>query len=351
MRKLKLMLAMMLMAVLVCLNACGNDDDDNNTHNNFTNPIPETEIPIDPHANETKVTCEVCFGSGLCPDCNGSGQGCITCGGTGKYCAVCKGCLYAINAKEIQSVPLAAATDIARPAKTAMANAQPVAAKDILGYQKNESGATNDATVDLGLPSGNLWTTCNIGAANPWDYGDYYAWGETVSKYNYSWDTYKYGTSHDALTKYCNNSSYGKNGFTDAISMLEASDDIATVKLGANFHIPTEDEWRELFNDDYADRNWTEDYNGTGVKGLIVYKKKASRTYSTTTDTHIFLPAAGFRDGYEIYTTNTYGYYWLPSLDTEYDSDANFIFINPESIDWTQAYRYYGLSVRAVRHR
>ena len=47
--------------------------------------------------------------------------------------------------------------------------------------------------VDLGLPSGTLWATCNLGASSPEEYGDYYAWGETEQKDYYDWDTYKFG--------------------------------------------------------------------------------------------------------------------------------------------------------------
>lgn len=63
--------------------------------------------------------------------------------------------------------------------------------------------------VDLGLTTGTLWATCNVGATSPEEYGDYFAWGETEPKSDYSWSTYKYGGSSNQLTKYCNNSSYG----------------------------------------------------------------------------------------------------------------------------------------------
>lgn len=57
--------------------------------------------------------------------------------------------------------------------------------------------------VDLGLPSGTLWATCNVGATSPEDYGDYYAWGETSTKDTYYWTNYKYANgAHNKLTKY-----------------------------------------------------------------------------------------------------------------------------------------------------
>ena len=70
--------------------------------------------------------------------------------------------------------------------------------------------------VDLGLPSGTLWATCNVGADTPEGYGDYFAWGETEPKEVYSWETYKWCNGDEySMTKYCTNSQYGYNGFTD----------------------------------------------------------------------------------------------------------------------------------------
>lgn len=87
--------------------------------------------------------------------------------------------------------------------------------------------------VDLGLPSGILWATCNVGAASPEDYGDHFAWGETTVKTTYGWNDYKYcvGGDYDQLTKYCNRRDLGYNGFTDTLSLLQPEDDAAG-KLG-----------------------------------------------------------------------------------------------------------------------
>jgi hypothetical protein len=165
-------------------------------------------------------------------------------------------------------------------------------------------------TGDLGLESGTIWATCNVGAANPWDYGDYYAWGETQTKDDYSWETYKYCKgSRVTLTKYCYNADWGNDGFTDALTNLEETDDAATNVLGAGWAIPTTEEWTELANQCY----WvlTLDYNSTDVSGYIVYKAKSagdrgkktnfsgysdapSTSYSLS-DAHIFLRAAGYR--------------------------------------------------------
>ena len=88
--------------------------------------------------------------------------------------------------------------------------------------KKGGNGTVNGHDyVDLGLPSGTLWATCNVGASKPEGYGNYYAWGETKTKTTYNWDTYKYANgNYDELTKYCNKSDYGNNGFTDKLTTL-----------------------------------------------------------------------------------------------------------------------------------
>ena len=86
--------------------------------------------------------------------------------------------------------------------------------------------------VDLGLPSGTLWATCNIGADTPEGIGDYFSWGETVPKDIYDWKSYQYGNCIDnwfAITKYCTDSVWGLNGFVDDLTLLELDDDAATV--------------------------------------------------------------------------------------------------------------------------
>ena len=194
-------------------------------------------------------------------------------------------------------------------------------------------------SVDLGLESGLLWTTCNIGASKPEEYGDYYAWGETEAKENYSWVTYRYGS--DALTKYCSN---------DNLTVLEAGDDVATVKLGSDYRMPTKEDWEELFNDSYTYNEWTYNYNGTNVAGRIVYKKKDGGSY-TLEDTHIFLPSAGGRVGSEVSGVGNNGGYWSSSLFAGYPDHAFYRLFDSDDSDWSGGYRYYGLSVRAVRRK
>ena len=101
--------------------------------------------------------------------------------------------------------------------------------------------------VDLGLPSGTLWATCNVGANKPEEYGNYYAWGEIGTKNSYEWNTYKYATgSYDTLTKYCSKSDMGNNGFSDNRTSLQSDDDPAVANCGSGWQTPSKAQWDEL---------------------------------------------------------------------------------------------------------
>ena len=191
---------------------------------------------------------------------------------------------------------------------------------------------------DLGLPSGTLWATCNVGADVPEDFGDYFAWGETAPKSVYSWSNYKYGalvSDRYAFTKYCSDSIYGFNGFVDSLTFLEPSDDAATANWGADWRMPTGKEWQELF--DKTTYMWT-DLNG--VKGWC---------FTGFNGNSIFLPAAGYwwdssfnGDGGSIY--------WSNSLNTTYPNRAWAYYANTETFHLCGSNeRNSGQSVRPVR--
>ena len=155
--------------------------------------------------------------------------------------------------------------------------------------------------VDLGLPSGTKWATCNVGANTPEEYGDYFAWGETITKTAYEWGTYKYcNGDHFKLTKYCSKAEYGNDGFVDALTTLEASDDAATANWGAGWRMPTYDEMVELKN--VCTVSWT---TNNGVNG---------RLFTGPNGNSIFLPAAGYPCDGEINDAGSYGYYWSSSI-------------------------------------
>lgn len=150
--------------------------------------------------------------------------------------------------------------------------------------------------VDLGLSV--KWAACNVGANSPEEYGKYYAWGETEEKSNYSWSTYKWcNGSNDSMTKYCTNSDYGS---VDNKTVLDFEDDVAHVKMGGNWRMPTSEEFKELINNCTKK---TTTYNG--IDGLMLTGPSGYR---------IFLPYAGYRYGTDFSSCGSDGYYWSASL-------------------------------------
>ena len=145
--------------------------------------------------------------------------------------------------------------------------------------------------VDLGLPSGTLWATCNVGAAMPQEAGDYFAWGDTTGHgndpddgYLFNWENYKWGevTGEDTwFTKYCSDSSQGKDGFTDGKYELDPEDDAASVNWGSQWRTPTKEQLDELHNK----CTWT----WTSVRGVDGYEVKGANGNT------IFMPVTGWR--------------------------------------------------------
>lgn len=193
--------------------------------------------------------------------------------------------------------------------------------------------------VDLGLPSGTKWATCNVGANSPEEYGDHFAWGETKPKSTYDWSTYKWcKDSFDTMTKYCAHSSYGYNGFTDNLTELQPEDDAATANWGSPWRMPSSDQIEELFNSSYTTTEWTTLND--------VYGRKIT---SKSNGNSIFLPAAGDRWSDELYDAGNHGYYWSSSLGPSIDGNAYSLSFNSLVWSWNYDSRGNGQSVRAVR--
>ena len=189
------------------------------------------------------------------------------------------------------------------------------------------------AWVDLGLPSGLKWATRNLGAVNPEDYGDYYAWGEVETKNNYSWQTYCWSNgSYDKLTKY---NIDGSVGTVDNTTLLLPQDDIAGIRLGDAWRMPTESEFEEL----RSNCTWTWTVRG-GVKGALVESK--------TNGNSIFLPAAGYSKASEFYNAGAQGCYWTSSLYTGNSCNAWRGVFSPTEVLTGYGHRCFGLSVRPV---
>lgn len=208
--------------------------------------------------------------------------------------------------------------------------------------------------VDLGLPSGTLWATCNVGALNPEETGCYYAWGETTGscegKNYFDWDYYRYNhydPNDDnsrygySLTKYCQDSEYGYNGFTDELTTLESMDDAASVNWGGQWRMPTRTEVNELINKNNTSCTVT---TINDVAGLLITSLKEGYT-----DKSIFLPFTGWFDGRSVDDFGTYAEYWTSSLSVSTYTDARRFYITNEGKKAVgERARDTGLTIRPV---
>lgn len=146
------------------------------------------------------------------------------------------------------------------------------------GSQKASGKENGHAYVDLGLPSGTLWATCNVGASSPEGFGDYYAWGETESKSNYSEETYHWPN-------------------------YSLDNDVAHVKWGGKWRIPTVEECEELI----AQCVFEEVFEGN-TKGA---------RFKSSNGKSIFLPTAG---EYEETSLSGVGYRGLYRTSSEWEA-------------------------------
>ena len=195
---------------------------------------------------------------------------------------------------------------------------------------RNYVGTGSDDYVDLGLSV--KWGTCNIGAENPEEAGDYYSWGETESKSVYDWSSYKYcNGSNTTITKYCTLSSKGS---VDNKIHLEAEDDIAHVCWGDNWRMPTNAEYDELFNN--CTWSWV---TQNGVKGYRI---------TGTNGNSIFLPITGYKDGSTLKAYASSGYYWSSTLKVDGPTQGKRLTYNSSTKLNGQAGRHYGFAVRPV---
>ena len=179
------------------------------------------------------------------------------------------------------------------------------------------------------------WATMNVGATKPEQYGDYFAWGETAAKTDYSWSTYFDNPSGDGktFTKYAK----GKK------TVLDLDDDAARQIWKGTWRIPTDAEWTALRNADNFKWTWTDNYEGTGVAGRIVTSKVSGYEGNS-----IFLPAAGLRYGTSLRYAGSGGDYWSSSLYEDNSGYAGRVLFDSGGVGRSSYDRYDGLSVRPV---
>ena len=181
--------------------------------------------------------------------------------------------------------------------------------------------------VDLGLPSGTLWATCNVGATSPEQKGLYFAWGETEGYDDYqiiyrerSFDTDKYKAK-------------------DILEGLTLEQDIVHILMGGKWRMPTKGEYQELI--DNCDASWTENYNGTGVAGYIFT--------SGVNGNSVFFPAAGYCGHLDMFDEELGGHYWSSTLGSS--EVAWILHFDSNNVIMECKYRHCGLPVRGVCKR
>lgn len=194
----------------------------------------------------------------------------------------------------------------------------------------NQQAVTQDASkphpqaIDLGLPSGTKWASCNVGATKPEVYGGYYAWGETEEKKIYNRKTYAH------------KGGFLKKSYRDLGGDIAGTQyDVAHVKWGKKWRMPTIDQIKELLKN--CTDEWTE---VNGVKG----RKFTSKINGNS----IFLPAAAQCYGTSLISPDSVGYYWSSKQDPSHAYEAYYLCFFRGCSDWYRTYRYFGQSVRPV---
>ena len=205
---------------------------------------------------------------------------------------------------------------------------------------------TSDA-VDLGLPSGIKWASCNLGASKPEEFGGYYAWGETETKmaydmWNYKWINQATGGGYNGETKYVTEYCAPESQYVDNKTVLDPEDDAARVNLGGNWRMPTYIEMKEL--ESCCEKQWTQlnDVNGWTLTG--------------PNGNSIFLPAAGVRDGKLFDGIGSLGRYWSNQVSYYDDIEPYVIYFDEVNFNTGQIglsshdsyWRATGVTIRPV---
>lgn len=193
--------------------------------------------------------------------------------------------------------------------------------------------------VDLGLPSGLKWATCNLGATSETEPGNFYKWGETSQ---YSQKFYKWMDSDSVITKYCNDKKWGN---LDNLFILEPKDDAAHVLMGEGWRMPTKEDFEELISE--CTFKWTAKYEDTNVPGMVFISK--------VNGNKVFFPACGYyeRDVFKFWEKRSI--VWSSSLvdgidawAMNIDDEEPEIWKNDKLEKLADCGRCMGLSIRGV---
>lgn len=206
--------------------------------------------------------------------------------------------------------------------------------------QEADKGTTVDGHefVDLGLPSGTLWATCNVGATTPEEHGVKVAWGEIAPKDAYEWYNYNYCRGEiDSFIKYCLDATGGYNGFVDSLTVLLPEDDAATANWGRGWCMPTAEQWRELR--EHTTMTWVKSQDSN--QGIL---------FTAPNGNSLFLPATNSMDD-EFPGPSVEGAYWSKTLNNS-GAGHPWVFVFNCATEYHVFYdvdRCGGFSVRPVR--
>jgi hypothetical protein len=187
--------------------------------------------------------------------------------------------------------------------------------------------------VDLGLPTGTLWASCNVGASKPSDSGLYFQWGDTKGytkdqvgvedgKKAFRWADYKW------------NDSKGFTKYNTAGESLELADDAANANMGGSWHMPTPTQIQELINE--TTNTWTTQDNVNG------------RLFTSKNGNSIFIPAAGYVSYGSLYGVGGGADVWSSMLSKDDVGYGQNLYFDSSYIYLSSSGRYDGRSVRGV---
>ena len=194
--------------------------------------------------------------------------------------------------------------------------------------------------VDLGLPSGTLWAAMNVGASKPTECGLYFQWGDIVGykeeqigkepigkRFEYSDYRWLSNNGDEYFSKY-----------TKPSDKLDLEDDAAHIHMGGSWHMPTDEQIKELINTENTKCDWIK---MDGINGMKITSKKDKSKY-------IFIPASGYAWDDEIFGIGDIGSLWSSMLNDDAYSLGQRLYFGPKGIRNGFSYRYYGFSIRGV---
>ena len=192
--------------------------------------------------------------------------------------------------------------------------------------------------VDLGLPSGLKWATCNVGASTPKDYGDYFAWGETSPKSEY--------TESNSLTHGKSLTELTEAGIINSERILTPSHDAASVNWGGTWRMPTKEEWEELSQN--CEWRCTSNITTVGDNITVIIGTPGYEITGPSGNT-IFLPAVGWYGTSHQLLDGVSGRYYSSSVDEDEENDGGYFILFDDWLRYVgKGTCYHGFSIRPV---